>query len=129
EKLLCPFHYFAVADPVALDSDRFWSNGKYDVKALENVYTGDHVLAVQRLDAIIGSLTRYEPNLDRIRGIGFCVSIRHAEFMAKKFNDRGICSAVLVGETDVRDRERLLAEFRRGELRFIFTRDVLNEGL
>ena len=129
EKLLCPFHYFGVADPVSLSADRFWKSGKYDITELENVYTGKHVLALQRLDVVLNSLLRYEPDLERVRGIGFCVSIRHAEFMAEKFNDRGIVSAVLVGETAHEKRTKLLEDFRAGQIRFLFTRDVLNEGL
>jgi superfamily II DNA or RNA helicase/HKD family nuclease len=129
EKLLCPFHYFGVADPVSLASDQFWRSGKYDIGALENVYTGAHALALQRLDVVVSSLLRYEPDLERVRGIGFCVSIRHAEFMAEKFNERGIVSAVLVGETATEERTTLMNEFRAGKIRFLFTRDVLNEGL
>ena len=129
EKLLCPFHYFGVADPVSLNSDQFWRSGKYDIGALENVYTGAHALALQRLDVVVSSLLRYEPDLEHVRGIGFCVSIRHAEFMAEKFNERGIVSAVLVGETATEERTDLMNEFRAGKIRFLFTRDVLNEGL
>lgn len=129
EKLLTPFHYFGVADPVALDGDQFWKSGKYDIQALENVYTGTHVLALQRVNVVLTALARYEPNLDRVRGIGFCVSVRHAKYMTDKFNERGIPSAVLVGETDSQEREQLLNDFRAGSLRFLFTRDVLNEGL
>lgn len=29
EKLLCPFHYFGVTDPVDISSEAFWNNGKY----------------------------------------------------------------------------------------------------
>lgn len=129
EKLLCPFHYFGVADPVSLDSDRFWRNGKYDITALEDIYTGAHALALQRLDVVVNSLLRYEPDLKRVRCIAFCVSIRHAEFMAEKFNERGIASAVLVGETSTEERTALMNEFRTGKIQFLFTRDVLNEGL
>jgi superfamily II DNA or RNA helicase/HKD family nuclease len=129
EKLLCPFHYFGVADPVSLSSDQFWRGGKYDVTELENVYTGAHALAHERLNVIVNSLQRYEPDLEQVRGIGFCVSIRHAEFMAEKFNELGINSAVLVGETEQEQRGALLSDFRAGKIRFLFTRDVLNEGL
>lgn len=129
DKLLCPFHYFGVADPVSLSADRFWRNGKYDIDELEKVYTGAHIVAQQRLDVILTALRRYEPTIDRIRGIGFCVSVRHARYMADKFNECGIKSAVLVGDTENEDRAALLGEFCSGELRFIFTRDVLNEGL
>jgi superfamily II DNA or RNA helicase len=127
EKLLCPFHYFGVADPISLAGEQFWRNGRYDIAALENVYTGAHVLALQRLDVVVSSLLRFEPDLKRVHGIGFCVSIAHAEFMTAKFNERGIASALLVGETE--ERTRLLDEFRAGKIRFLFTCDVLNEGL
>ena len=129
EKLLCPFHYFGVADPVALNADKFWQNGKYDIQELEHVYTGTHALALQRLDAIHAALLRYEPDLNRVKGIGFCVSVRHAEYMADMFNARGITSAVLVGETADNMRTSMLKEFRDGKLTFLLTRDVLNEGL
>src|SRR4051812_5138221 len=49
--------------------------------------------------------------------------------MAEKFNERGIKSATLLGQTATEDRAELMARFRAGELRFLFTRDVLNEGL
>ena len=129
EKLLCPFHYFGVADPVSLVADRFWRGGKYDHAELENVYTGSHALAIQRLEVVVSALRRFEPDLDRVRGIGFCVSIRHAEFMTQKFNDRGITSCLLVGDTPTDERSKLLNDFRAGKFRFLFTRDVLNEGL
>jgi superfamily II DNA or RNA helicase len=128
EKLLCPFHYFGVADPVSLTTDNFWRGGKYDVTELEKVYTGAHALAHQRLDVVVSSLLRFEPDLERVRGIGFCVSVRHAEFMAQKFNERGIVSGVLVGLTASNERTALIDDFRSGKIRFLFTRDVLNEG-
>lgn len=129
EKLLCPFHYFGVADPVAIDADKFWNNGKYDINQLESVYTGSHVLAMQRLDVIYNALLRYEPDLSLVRGIGFCVSVKHAEYMAQMFSERGIPSGVLVGQTEDDERTSLLRGFREGKLTFLFTRDVLNEGL
>lgn len=129
EKLLCPFHYFGISDPVPINEDKFWKNGKYDVQELENVYTGAHVMAKQRLDAILKALLRYEPDLSLVRGIGFCVSVKHAKYMAQMFSDQGIPSAVLTGETDDEMRTGLLRDFREGKLAFLFTRDVLNEGL
>lgn len=129
EKLLCPFQYFGVADPVSLEADKFWRSGKYDAVELENVYTGSHELASQRVEVIVSSLCRYEPDMLRVRGIGFCVSIRHAEFMAERFNERGIVSAVLIGETSSEQRTALLNNFRVGGIRFLFTVDVLSEGL
>ncbi len=62
--------------------------------------SGAHALALQRLDAILTALVRYEPDLSRVKGIGFCVSVRHAEYMASMFNERGITSAVLVARRE-----------------------------
>lgn len=81
---------------VALTADNFWKNGKYDIHELENVYTGAHVLALQRLDVMLDALLRYEPDMSRVKGIGFCVAVHHAEYMVSMFNERGITSGVLI---------------------------------
>jgi len=118
-----------VADPVSLDADHFWAGGKYVIAELERVYTGAHALALQRLDAIRGALAKYEPDLTRVKGIGFCVNVGHAGYMARMFSEKLIPSAVLTGETGDADRSRLIEELRAGRLTFLFTVDVLNEGL
>ena len=46
------FHYFGVADPIAINGEQFWRNGKYDASALENVYVLDHDQAKKRVDAM-----------------------------------------------------------------------------
>jgi superfamily II DNA or RNA helicase len=129
EKLLCPFHYFGVADPISLADERFWKDGQYSVEALTEVYTGDHIRARQRLDAIIGALARYQPDLSNTRAVGFCASVKHAHYMADAFRQLGHSAAVVVGETPGPERDRLIAEFRAGRLRFLFTVDVFNEGV
>ncbi len=129
EKLLCPFHYFGVADPIALNQDQFWRNGKYDAAALENVYVLDQARANQRVDAILAALTRYEPDLNAVKGIGFCVTISHAVLMAEQFTRLGIPSGAFVsGVDDVRCQE-LLTALRGGSLTFLFTVDKLSEGV
>ncbi|HKK32766.1 MAG TPA: DEAD/DEAH box helicase family protein, partial [Desulfomicrobiaceae bacterium] len=129
EKLLCPFHYFGIADPVDISKDRFWKNGRYDEKALEAVYTGGHMLAQQRLKVIHSTLLRYEPDFERVKGIGFCVSIAHARFMADMFTKQGIPSAAFVSGTDGPTCEALLDGLRSGTYTFLFTVDKLSEGV
>jgi len=129
EKLLCPFHYFGVADPVAINEDRFWRNGKYDERELEKIYTGSHILAQQRLEVIYATLNRYEPNLDDIKGVGFCVSIKHARFMAEMFTRHGIPSAAFVSDIDNTRCAPLLEDLKAGRLTFLFTVDKLSEGV
>lgn len=129
EKLLCPFHYFGVADPIAINQDKFWRNGKYDSAALENVYVLDGSRAQQRVDAIVEALNRYEPNLNILKGIGFCVTIRHAEFMAEQFTKRGIPSAAFVSNVENSRCIELLEALKTGRTTFLFTVDKLSEGI
>jgi superfamily II DNA or RNA helicase/HKD family nuclease len=129
EKLLCPFHYFGIADPIAINGDQFWRNGKYDAAALENVYVLDQARARQRVEAIITALHRYEPDVTNLKGIGFCVTIRHAEFMAEQFNQRGIPSAAFVSGIDSAQCVELLEQLKSGKLTFLFTVDKLSEGV
>jgi superfamily II DNA or RNA helicase/HKD family nuclease len=129
EKLLCPFHYFGAVDPIALNQDQFWRNGRYDAAALENVYVLDHKKAMQRVNAILDALTRYEPELASVKGIGFCVTIRHAEFMATQFTERGIPSEAFVSGVDNERCRELLMDLKSGRITFLFTVDKLSEGV
>lgn len=129
EKLLCPFHYFGVADPVDISGDQFWSNGRYDESALENVYVLDKVRAHQRVETIISALHRYEPELHALKGIGFCVTIRHAQFMAEQLSLRGLPSAAFVSGLNGHDCTDLLNRLKNGALTFLFTVDKLSEGV
>lgn len=129
EKLLCPFHYFGVTDPVSLADERFWKGGQYDVAALTSAYTGDDIRARQRLDVILISLRRYQPDLRQVRAVGFCASVDHAKFMAAAFNERGLLAEVIVGETPREVRAERVRAFRTGRLPFVFTVDVFSEGV
>ena len=129
DKLLCPFHYFGVADNVDLSGDQFWKNGRYAIDELENVLTGDDIRARQRVDLILHALHRYQPDIESVRGVGFCAGVTHARYMASHFIEAGIPSAVVVGSTPTDERANNLALFRDGQLRFIFTVDVLSEGV
>lgn len=67
-----------------------WSRGQYEVSELENVYTANDA----RAKLILRSLDKYSNNLEDIKGLGFCVSVKHAEFMAAAFNQAGILAAL-----------------------------------
>ncbi|WP_028057155.1 helicase-related protein [Candidatus Solirubrobacter pratensis] len=64
-----------------------------------------------------------------MRGLGFCVSVDHAEFMARAFTDSGLPSRALSGRTPEADRVATLRALERGELRVVFSVDVLGEGV
>jgi superfamily II DNA or RNA helicase len=118
-----------VTDTVDTSSESFWSNGKYDQKALENVYTGDDFRALQRLDVILASLARYQPDISSTKAVGFCAGVSHAKYMAQKFQEKGFKAEVVLGETDSQVRAQRVADFRKGKITFLFVVDVFSEGI
>ena len=127
-KLLCPFQYFGVTDTVDLNTLK-WSAGGYDKNELSSLYTLSGAVANRRADLVVSSLLKYVTDIDEVKGLVFCVSIEHAEFMCRYFNSHGIPSIFLTGKSS--DEERTAAKGRliSGEVRFIFVVDIYNEGV
>ena len=127
-KLLCPFQYFGVADTVDLDDLR-WTRGGYDKSQLTNLYSLNRYIAERRADHIVRSLNKYATDMDAVKGLGFCVSIEHAKFMAEYFQSAGIPSIYLVGDSNDQERHTAKQRLIKGEIRFIFVVDIYNEGV
>lgn len=122
--LLCPFHYFGVSDATDL-SQLDWSRGDYAVRSLEQVYTGNDA----RVRIVLRELHDKVQNLSAIRALGFCVSVRHAEFMAERFRDAGIPALAVSGETQPEERRKALTALRDRTVNVLFAVDLFNEGL
>ena len=108
-KLLCPFQYFGVTDTVDLDALK-WSAGGYQKSELEHIYTFSGVVADRRADHVVTALLKYVTDIDEVKGLGFCVTVDHAEFMCRYFNDHSIPSMCLTGQSS--DEERAMAKRR-----------------
>ena len=81
---LVPFDYFGVHDGSDLTQIR-WNRGSgYDVEGLTNLYTANDVWA----KLVIAQLAKRVSAIDSMRALGFCVSIDHAKFMARVFNEQ-----------------------------------------
>ena len=127
-KLLCPFQYFGVTDTVDLSTLK-WSAGGYDKGELSNLYTLSGTVSNRRADLVVNSLLRYVTDIDEVKGLGFCVSIEHAEFMCRYFNQRGIPSIFLTGKSTDEERNTAKGKLVSGDVRFIFVVDIYNEGV
>jgi len=123
-RLLCPFQYFGVSDSVDLDG-LTWQRGGYRVEELDNLYTGNDVRARLVLDKVHQLLL----NLRQSRGLGFCVSKAHAEFMARFFDKHGVPSAALTSDSPEDMRRSVQEQLRNREINFIFVVDLYNEGV
>ena len=133
DRLLCPFHYFAISDATADFSQVTWKNGRYDESELSKLLTGNHL----RAQLVLDKLREYLPDpygsgeFDRksIRALGFCVNIDHAEFMAGFFQKAGIAAESLTSRTDSDSRQKLRGELAAGRIQLLFVVDVFNEGV
>ena len=123
-KLLCPFQYFGISDSVDL-SDVKWNRGGYERSALSKVYTGNDM----RVFLILKQLRKYVTDIESVKGLGFCVSKEHAEYMSSKFNEVGIASEYLTADSDKELRRSVSKRLSSGELHFVFTVDLFNEGV
>ena len=123
--LLSPFHYFGVHDQQDL-SHIGWRRGiGYDINELTNLYTGSQSWIAHVIGAVQDKVT--DPK--RMRALGFCVSIQHAEFMAEQFQKAGISAHAITSATSQQIREEKLTALRRGETQALFTVDLFNEGV
>ncbi len=133
DKLLCPFHYFAVSDATVDYSQIPWTRGKYDEGKLQNLLNANHL----RAQLVLDKLCEYLPDpygrrdFDRktVRALGFCVGIEHARFMAQFFGQAGISAECLTSETDADTRRKFRADLANGRLNILFVVDVFNEGV
>lgn len=123
--LLAPFQYFGVHDGTDLSQVRWKRGTGYLPAELTNVYTAHEM----RVRIILQTLQDKITDLSRMRAIGFCVSIEHAEYMARKFNEGGIPSAAVTSRTSPADRRSALEALRGRDIKAVFTVDLLNEGV
>ena len=117
--LLAPFHYFGVPDPVEY-AQIPWRSGRFEEAALTEA---------------VATQARAENALEQLakRGgkktIGFCVSRRHADFMAHCAQGRGRRAvAVHSGDTSA-PRASALKALEDGDLDIVFAVDMFNEGV
>jgi superfamily II DNA or RNA helicase/HKD family nuclease len=122
--LLCPFHYFAIAD--GTDLRRIgWARGRYDDAELAGLYTGNRARAA----IVLGQLQDKVLNLGAMRALGFCVGVAHAEFMAQTFREAGVPALAISGSTSPAQRAQALQDLRDRRVNVLFAADLFNEGL
>lgn len=122
-KLLCPFQYFGISD--SIDYSRVkWTNGKYDSEELTKIFTQNDI----RVGDIIKNLNNYTKDFKLVSAVGFCISIEHAKFMKRKFEEVGLAAEYLVSENSSK-REEIIYQFSTKKINYLFVVDIFNEGI
>ena len=122
---LCPFLYYGISDTTDL-REVPWRRGRgYDIDGLTKALTADASAA--RL--ILSQLRDHVDDLSSVRCLGFCVSVAHAQFMARVFRENEVRAAAIWGDTPQGEREAALRDLDAGRLQVLFSVDLLNEGV
>ena len=117
--LLSPFRYLGVPDEVDYTQIP-WRSAQFDPEALE---------------AALATETRARNALDEFHrhregpAIGFCCSVRHAEFMAAYFAARGLRAVAVHSGPGSAPRATSLEQLGQGEIDILFAVDMFNEGV
>jgi superfamily II DNA or RNA helicase/HKD family nuclease len=121
---LSPFLYYGIHDGLDL-REIPWRRGRgYDTTALTDVYTSTDAWA----RFVVDQVTKHaDPTA--MRCLGFCVSIEHAQFMARHFNAHGIRSVAIWGDSPKAERESALKDLAAGRVNVVFSVDLFNEGI
>lgn len=123
-KLLSPFQYFCITDTVNYSKLK-WSRGGYDIAQLDNLITGNDM----RAQLVISKMQHIILDVKEARGLCFCVSQKHAHYMAKKLNESGIPAQSITAETPDRERKAARDKLRHRDVNFLCVVDIFNEGV
>ncbi|MFC5370706.1 DEAD/DEAH box helicase [Arcanobacterium bovis] len=121
-KMLVPFHYYGVTDYVDANNttvDETASLGK--------------LLLPERVKYIVEMLECYGFTRD-VKGLMFCSRNEEAAELSRILNTKtvhGKClrTKALSGNTPIEERERAVEQLERGELDYLLTVDIFNEGI
>ena len=121
QNLLCPFHYYGITDLI-IDGETI--NEKEDFNQLT---------CSARVDHILKQANYYGYNGDRVKGLIFVSRRDEGKELSRLFNERGLRTLFLSGDDSQEKREsaieRLEQDDYEGGLDYIFSVDIMNEGI
>ena len=129
--LLCPFHYFGIRDIVFDDSEDADEMIKLAERGDLTVFR--RLTSDERVNYILEQTSYYGFSGERVKGLIFCSSVKEAEELSIKMNQRGLRTKALSGSDndDVRQEaiERLIGDEYNNALDYILTVNIFNEGV
>lgn len=116
---LCPFSYYGIADDQVDYREISWRNGQFDPTELSN--------QLATLGRAKHAYTKWS-KLGQNHTLAFCVSTKHADFMAAYFTRKGVKAVSVHSRSDVR-RNEAITDLEQGKIDVIFSVDLFNEGV
>lgn len=121
--MLSPFHYFGVPDAVFHDGSTV--SERTELHRLSGAERASH---------IIDAIDKYSQQGVPTRGLMFCSRKDEAHALSAELNQRSIGghylrTAALTGEDSIEARENAVTQLELGELDYLLTVDIFNEGV
>lgn len=116
-EMLAPFHYFGIAD-LEIDDER------QDDFSLFSKLTSE-----ARVDHVVRKIEEYTVQKSCRRGLVFCSRNDEAAYFAQAFCERGLPSKAISGASSAEERDRAIRELEQGSIDYIFSVDIMNEGV
>lgn len=122
EDMLSPFHYYGVTDFVR------------DDVVIDDTSQLATLVAPERADHIIAAIETYGHVGVPVRGLVFCSRTDEAHELVRLLNQRHVHghqlrTIALTGQDSIEIRETVVQHLERGEIDYIVTVDVFNEGI
>ena len=118
EKILVPFRYYGIWDADVDYKAIPWRNGRFDPNELDAQF-----VTHKRCLHVFDHWRKHRQSTT----LAFCISKKHADFMAEYFIKKGIKAVSVHSESVVR-RNDALRQLEAGEIEIIFSVDLFNEG-
>jgi superfamily II DNA or RNA helicase/HKD family nuclease len=121
--MLAPFHYYGVTDYIK-------SNGE----VIDQVSDLSRLVASERVDHLVSTIKKYGHVGVPVRGLIFCSKNAEAAELCEILNQRDVHgqrlrTLALSGKHSIEERELAVQMLERGELDYIATVDIFNEGI
>lgn len=122
ENMLVPFNYFGVTDFIDEHGE-----------TVEKTSRLARLTNPDRLNHLLEKIELYG-HKSNVRGLMFCSSTEEARELSSLLNQRAVNGRelrtyVLTGDSSMIEREDTVAKLERGELDYILTVDIFNEGI
>lgn len=117
-KFLAPYDYYApeIADLSGIKI----SHGEFETGSMEQILMKS---------AIYGDVVNHYKRLaDGKKAVCYCVSVAHSKAVAEAFRSAGIKAMHIDGNFQHKERDRIISDFRRGEIKILCNVDLISEG-
>lgn len=117
EEMLVPFHYIGVSDYT------------YNGEVIDDNTNLKYLVSEERVKYVVEQSKYYGYDGDVLHGLVFVSRKEEADEIAKLLTKNGYPSQMLSGEDSQEQREQAIEKLKDGELTYLVTVDIFNEGI